>query len=219
MSILSVALVLLAGFGLYVSRSWLLPPLDTFVPSLELPAGAASDTSEAPEEVGNTAAKPLDMVNLECLPAEIESALLPLLEDTENLIAAGRIEIREFRGMSGDGGGALALRNRWSSWAVIWFNRLNPIRSALPPLSVCAGAEEMFPTCDAVRSSMYWLERVPEAESAAEANQMLDRAQEILDGFRQFQKEEADLALLAAEVAAQAEALQAAQPQPTNEPP
>lgn len=221
----SVILVVLAGAVLYFARSGLNRSLDALMP------GAATTTQESGEVVeGAAIEEPEVMVeettvdlNRECDPEGIESFVRPLIGETEQLISKGRDEIGRFRGMSRNDGAARALRNQWNSWGAIWLNRLSPIHSNLPPRANCAEIEGLASTCDAVDSAMYLLDRVPTARSVAEAREMFDQAQEVLDQFHRFQEEEAEFARLAAEseaeFAAVAEVFQAVGGELASEPP
>ncbi|MEM7581846.1 MAG: hypothetical protein AAF560_00580 [Acidobacteriota bacterium] len=177
---LTLVLILGAGGLLYGLRSWVAPALDRWLPSLEAPQPVpVSDLPPPPVQDEPVAVEPEDPP---WTYVDIESALMPLPAQTEDLIAAGLSELGELQGLdSSDETRALLARNRWRLWGRIWRNRVEKVRSQMPPLEDCAIHAALDPTCRAMAESLAVLGRVPDAQRLDDARQRFGEASQILE--------------------------------------
>ncbi len=178
----TLAVVLAGGLTLYAARTALGSALDRWLPMWQPPPEAAASELPAapPEPVGD--AEPIEP---EWTFVDIEAAVRPLPESTESLIAEGRSELPEFRGMaSADQTRALLIRNRWRLWGRIWHNRVAQIRRPMPPAEACDVHAALEPTCRAVRECLTILDRIPAAGSVEEAGELLEQASAVLEELR-----------------------------------
>ncbi len=185
---LTAMVVLVGGVTLYAAKAAIGAALDRWLPRLERSA------ADVPPEV--SAALPVPEVDVqpaiepEWTYVDIEAALRPLPEQTDALIAEGRDEVPQFKGLdSTDEARVLLIRNRWQLWARVWLNRVEHVRRPMPPPEVCEVHAALEPTCRAVRESLALLDRVPAVSNVSEARKLLDAAAAILEQLRQSQLE------------------------------
>ncbi len=179
---LTLTVVVAGGVLLYAARAAMGSALDHWLPRLEREAASleAPAALPAPEPAVEEAVEP------GWTYIDIEAAIRPLPESTEALIAEGRGELSEFSDLnSTDRTRALLIRNRWRLWGKIWHNRVEHARRPMPPAAACDIHAALEPTCRAVRASLAILDRVPDAGSTAEAEELLDEAYGMLEQLRQ----------------------------------
>ncbi len=187
---LTLVVVVAGGVTLYAARTAMATVLDRWLPRLEREA-------EAPPEVPAMTVAPEpgveEVIEPEWTFVDVEAAIRPLPESTAALIAEGRGELSQFTDLdSADQTRALLTRNRWRLWGPIWHNRVGHVRRPMPPAEVCDIHAALEATCRAIRESLAILDRVPDAENAGEAGELLDEASQVLEQLRQSLAEPED---------------------------
>ena len=184
---LTLGAVLVAGLVLYAARAQVASALDRWIPLPERPEPAPVEVVEPPPDPEPPAEEPSEPPwNL----AEIEASLGPLAAEVESLIAEGREEVSQFKGLgASDETRALLARNRWTMWGRIWRNRVEHVRRRLPPIEDCEVHAGTEPTCRALLESLAFLERVPAMDRRDEAAEVLDQAAAVLTELRAAQEE------------------------------
>ncbi|MEM7351107.1 MAG: hypothetical protein AAF657_09895 [Acidobacteriota bacterium] len=173
-----------AGLALYAVRSSLAPTLDRWLPSMRQPVAEIEPPTE-PEPV--TAPEPAaeEPTGPEWTFADVEAALEPLPESAQVLIAEGREELQQFKGLdSTNESVSLPARNRWRLWGRIWRNRVEQIRTHLPPLDTCGSFAELQPTCEALNASLETLSQLPTVRGLEDARAQFAAAEWVLDTYQ-----------------------------------
>ncbi len=180
---LTAIVVLGGGVTLHAARGLIGASLDRWLPRQARPAvEVPAEVPALPVPAPGTD-KPSEP---EWTFVDVETAVRPLPERTDALIAEGRDEVSQFTDLdSSDETRALVIRNRWQLWGRVWHNRVEHVRGPMPPAEVCDIHAALEPTCRAVRDSLALLDQVPAAGSAGEAKELLDGAAAILEQLRQ----------------------------------
>ncbi len=178
----TLATILVSGLVLYAARAQVAQALDRWVPLPERSEPAPVEAAEPPPEPEPVAEEPVEP---RWSSADVEAALVPLPAEAEALIAEGREEVAQFKGLgAADETRALLARNRWTMWGRIWRNRVDHLRRRLPPIEDCEIHVETEPICRALLESLAVLERVPTAERRADAVEILDEAETVMAELR-----------------------------------
>ncbi len=178
----TVILILGAGWVLYVLRASIAPALDDWLPSLQRasppPVIETLEVQQEPAVVEEPAEPVWTYV-------EIETAIAPLPEAVDALITAGLKELPEFSGLdSSDETRVLLVRNRWGLWGRIWLNRVDQLESQMPPIQDCEIHAALEPTCRALVASLAALIQVPAADRLEAAKESFAEAAGILEALR-----------------------------------
>ncbi len=181
------AVVVFAGsVTLYAARGPIGSALDRWLPRLE--RTAAEVPAEAPAVLPAPEPPPSEP---EWTYVDVETAIRPLPERLDILIAEGRDELSQFKDLgSKNETRALVIGNRWRLWGQVWNNRVGQIRRPMPPADACDVHAALEPTCRAVRDSLTLLDQVPAATNVSAARELLDGAAAILEGLREPAAEE-----------------------------
>jgi len=175
-------LVFGGGWLLYLARGGiaeaLVPPGDEL--TFENPETAAPAVDGAPD-TGTGESEGEEPPGPELTASEIRNLLAELPQSFYELIAEGREELPEFRGLDPDDPTqALILQNRWSLWGRAWQNRLNLIRQRMPPAEQCAFYPELAATCFEYRVAAGLLESVTRPQPVDDALACLDDAEALV---------------------------------------
>jgi len=207
--IVTVALIVVSGFALYLTRGALAPVIERVTPVVA--RGSEQETAAAePEPV---AEPPAPVEEAEEEPSgpkltyeEIETMLVPLPERLLALIGEGRSELPEFSALSSsDDFQARRIRSQWQNWGRIWRNRVGVVEGEMPPVEECRIHAGLEPTCAMLREAAGILRELPSAERIDEAREHLDRATAVIEDYLQALEEAAAEAAAAEEAEAPGE--------------
>ncbi|MCP4658812.1 MAG: hypothetical protein GY856_25655 [bacterium] len=189
--IVTVALIGVSGFALYLTRATLAPVLDRVAPVL---ARAAEEEPVAEPEEPEAIAEPTqeEPSGPQLTYEEIETMLIPLPERLSALIGEGRSELPEFSELSSsDEFQARRIRSRWQNWGRIWGNRVGVVEGEMPPAEECRIHASLEPTCTMLEEAVEILRALPSAERIDEAREHLDRAAAVIEDFLRAAEEAA----------------------------
>lgn len=124
---------------------------------------------------------------------EIEAGMDELAQTLGPLIEAGLSELPTYSELGAipatDAGGEPAIDEagaqraaaRWTSWGVIWRNRVDAERSKLPPQTQCVGHEGLQAGCTELHDLLEDVEAVADAETYDDATSRMEAASARLD--------------------------------------
>lgn len=139
----------------------------------------------------------------------IEEALIPLPDQVQTLITAGRQEQTDFADLAQRDAPAALQQSRWDNWRQVWRNRTAIPRETTPPVEECLPHAALEAACVAVHEALLELEGISELPQADGALEVFDRADAVLDAWRTAKEAEEAAALEAAALEAEAAALEA----------
>ena len=191
---LTLALVLVAGMLFAGGRENMLPVLQGWAtPAAPEPPPV---TVEDPPPEATEPPPPEEPAEEPWTYSRAEEALQPLPEDTDTLIASGRAELRDLARVN-----ETLFDNRWETWSRTWLNRIRVIRQAMPPAELCQQHVGLTQDCAVMVDALTTLAQAPATGSVRQARPLLDRAEEVLEAWRQAKADAEAAALLEAEEA------------------